>query len=311
MVRQMKKRFIAKRNKSSLILKIIICIVIVFLTFLLTVKILFKAQIKISDEKRVNELLAIASNNVIGDISIFDLLNMNLASPETFLKLSFSGFKKLEYPEQKISSSVKVNNVVKDPIIYIYNTHQNEEYDAGTLKEYNIIPTVYMASVMLQKSLEKKEIYSIVEESNIKNLLNEKGITYNDSYYVTRELLQKMHDNSPTIKYFIDIHRDSVSDRITVDDITYAKLMFVVGMNHSNYTENDKLMTKLKDNINNEVPGVVKNNFYGKNSRYNQDFNNNTILIEVGGPKNTIDEVYNSINLLANAIEKVIGDESG
>ena len=236
---------------------------------------------------------------------------MNLASPETFLKLSFSGFKKLEYPEQKISSSVKVNNVVKDPIIYIYNTHQSEEYDAGTLKEYNIIPTVYMASVMLQKSLEKKEIYSIVEESNIKNLLNEKGITYNDSYYVTRELLQKMHDNSPTIKYFIDIHRDSVSDRITVDDITYAKLMFVVGMNHSNYTENDKLMTKLKDNINNEVPGVVKNNFYGKNSRYNQDFNNNTILIEVGGPKNTIDEVYNSINLLANAIEKVVGDESG
>lgn len=307
----MKKRFIAKRNKSNLILKIIICIVIVFLTFLLTVKILFKAQIKISDEKRVNELLAIASNNVIGDISIFDLLNMNLASPETFLKLSFSGFKKLEYPEQKISSSVKVNNVVKDPIIYIYNTHQSEEYDAGTLKEYNIIPTVYMASVMLQKSLEKKEIYSIVEESNIKNLLNEKGITYNDSYYVTRELLQKMHDNSPTIKYFIDIHRDSVSDRITVDDITYAKLMFVVGMNHSNYTENDKLMTKLKDNINNEVPGVVKNNFYGKNSRYNQDFNNNTILIEVGGPKNTIDEVYNSINLLANAIEKVVGDESG
>ena len=55
MVRQMKKRFIAKRNKSNLILKIIICIVIVFLTFLLTVKILFKAQIKISDEKRVNE----------------------------------------------------------------------------------------------------------------------------------------------------------------------------------------------------------------------------------------------------------------
>ena len=304
----MKKRFIARKKYNFNFIKIIICILIVYFTCFLTIKFLFKNKISISDEKRINEYLAIASNNLIGEISIIDLLNINLVSPETFLKLSFSNFKKLEYKESK--KVVKVIKEVKKPIIYIYNTHQREDYDPGSLKIYNITPTVYMASIMLQKALEKKEIYSVVEEADIKSILDINGWSYDGSYNASRLLLEESVKNHPTIKYFIDVHRDSVTDRYVEDDKTYAKLMFVIGKNHENYLDNEKIMIKLYDFIKENNSGVIKKNFYGKNSRYNQDFNTNTILVEVGGVKNTIDEVYNSVNVLADAIESLIGESS-
>ncbi|MDD4706271.1 MAG: stage II sporulation protein P [Bacilli bacterium] len=305
----MKKRFVARKRPNFKILKIIICLFIIYLTCFLTIKFLFKNQIKMSDEKRVNEYLAIASNNLIGEISVIDLLNMNLVSPDTFLKLTFSNFKKLEYQNQ--TKVIKVSKEIKDPMIYIYNTHQSENYDPGTLSIYNITPTVYMASVMLQKALEKKDIYSVVEEANIKSILNMNNWDYSNSYQATKLLLDEATKKYPSVKYFIDIHRDSVTDRYIEDDKSYAKLMFVVGMNHENYLQNDKLMVKLYDYIKENKPGIIKNNYYGKNSVYNQNFNVNTILIEVGGIKNTIDEVYNSINILAEAIEFIVGQDNG
>ncbi|MDD3895623.1 MAG: stage II sporulation protein P [Bacilli bacterium] len=305
----MKKRFIARKKPSFKILKIIICLFIIYLTCFLTIKLLFKNQIKMSDEKRVNEYLAIASNNLIGEISIIDLLNMNLVSPDTFLKLTFSNFKKLEYKKQ--DKAIKVSKEIKAPIIYIYNTHQSENYDPGTLSIYNITPTVYMTSVMLQKALEKKDIYSIVEDADIKSILNINNLTYSDSYQASRLLLNETPQKYPSVKYFIDIHRDSVTDRYIEDDKSYAKLMFVIGMNHKNYLQNEKLMVRLYDYIKENKSGIIKNNYYGKNSIYNQNFNVNTILIEVGGVKNTIDEVYNSVNILAEAIEYIVGEDNG
>lgn len=305
----MKKRFKARKKPKYYILKIFICLFIIYITCFLTFKFLFKNQIKMSDEKRVNEYLAIASNNLIGEISVIDLLNMNLVSPDTFLKLSFNNFKKLEYDESK--PSIKVNKEIKEPIIYIYNTHQSENYDPGNLSIYNITPTVYMTAIMLQKALEKKAIYSIVEEADIKSILNINNWTYSDSYKASKLLLDEVPKNYPSIKYFIDVHRDSVTERYTEDDKSYAKLMFVVGMNHKNYLENEKLMNRLYEYLKENKPGIIKNNYYGKNSVYNQNFNINTILIEVGGVKNTIDEVYNSVSILAAAIEHIVGEENG
>ena len=41
---------------------------------------------------------------------------------------------------------------------------------------------------------------------------------------------------------------------------------------------------------------------------YNQDFSSNCILIEFGGNKNTIDEVYNTVIALGEIISNYIGD---
>lgn len=305
----MKKRFVARKRNKYLIIKIILCIFIIYLSSLFTIKLLFKNKVSINDEKRVNEYLAVASNNLIGNISIIDIMNMNLTSPDTFLRLSFSNFKKIDYIDYKEEvKSIKVNNEIIEPIIYIYNTHQNEDYNPGNLKEYNIIPTVYMASIMLQEALKKAGIYSVVEDSNIKELLRINNWAYNKSYDISKTLIYNVKKEIPSIKYFIDIHRDSVSGSATINNKTYAKLMFVIGELNSNYKNNEVLVNNLQTYLKDNYNDAIKNIHYAKNGNYNQDIDSNIILVEVGGVENTIDEVYNSINILAEAlIKEIIG----
>ena len=44
-----------------------------------------------------------------------------------------------------------------------------------------------------------------------------------------------------------------------------------------------------------------------KKNIFNQDFNENVFLIEIGGNENTLEEAYNSAMVLADAISSVIG----
>ena len=45
------------------------------------------------------------------------------------------------------------------------------------------------------------------------------------------------------------------------------------------------------------------------NGIYNQDISPNTLLIEVGGVDNTIEEVYNTMNAIADVLAKHIKGE--
>lgn len=311
----MQKRFVARRGNDIYTYKVIACIFIVLLGLILTVKLLFKNFTKENDNQKVEELLAISTNNLIGNLTLYDLISFNLKDPENLLKMSFSSAK-IDYKEisNKKENKENINSVSNNdnkPIIYIYNTHQTEEYDAGALSYYNITPTVYMASNMLKKSLKNYDIESIVEDENILEVLNKNGWNYNDSYNVSMLWLENAIKENNSLKYFIDVHRDSVSSSVTINDKEYAKMMFVVGMNHDNYEKNESLALQLNDYLKENYEGLMRDVFYGKRSKYNQHFNENTILIEVGGPKNTITEVNNSIIALADALYHVIGNING
>lgn len=305
----MRRRFVPRRNEKQLIFKVIISLILIYFLWL-GVKIIFNLFKASQPETRVNEYLAIGSDHLIGKINLLDLKNLNLNSPETFLKLSFNNFKTLAYQEEPVlKETIPVNKETTDPLVYIYNTHQTEGYSSGSLSVYNITPTVYMASTMLQKALGKEEINAIVEEANISKLLKAKGWSYNRSYEITRELLKTNYAAHPTLDYFIDLHRDSASGTVTIAGNNYAQMMFVIGMNHDGYTENEALVLKIYNYLNENYPTVIKKSFYSKNNRYNQDHHPHTLLIEVGGPENSIDEVYNSVNILAEAISKVVNNQ--
>ena len=57
-------------------------------------------------------------------------------------------------------------------LIYIYNSHQGEEYASSTLAEYTVAPTVMFADYIFQDVLEKNNYRAIVEEASIKEILN-------------------------------------------------------------------------------------------------------------------------------------------
>ena len=203
----------------------------------------------------------------------------------------------------------------KDPLIYIYNTHQTEEYETSTILDYSIKPTVTISNYILEEIFNKNKLYTYVEESNIKEILNKNSWSYSYSYKATRILLEQRKLEYPTLKYFIDIHRDSITkDKTTVviNNKSYAKILFLIGLENPNYQENLIFTEKLNNKINQKYPnltkGIYKKGGPGVNGVYNQDFSKYLILVEMGGYQNTPIEVLNSSLALAECFMEVINE---
>ena len=75
-----------------------------------------------------------------------------------------------------------------------------------------------------------------------------------------------------------------------------------------------KLMEKINNEINKKYPtlsrGIYKKQGPGVNGVYNQDFSSNCILIEFGGQYNTIDEVYNTVEVLSKILANYMGEDN-
>ena len=302
----MKKFKTKKKNKRY---KIILFIIIVFFSYFLISKYLVNSS-KFDPKRYINSLLNNGfnnqlknqenKNNNINPISLFEY-NLSLKPND----------KELE--QQTIRYVEKVNSSTKNPLVYIYNTHESEEYKIDYKYEYSIIPNVKLSSYMLQEKLEQLGIESIVETSSIKEILDQNNWIYKNSYKASRILLEKRKEEYNTLNYYIDIHRDSSNyEKTTIkyDNKTYARVLFVVGLEHDNYQENLDLVSKLNNMIEEKVKGISrgisKKEGLGVNGVYNQDFHNNCILIEVGGVDNNIVEVSNTINILGDIIASYI-----
>ena len=197
------KRFVTRR-KVSIFKKGIIFIVIFVTAFVFSVKFMFSLFIKNLNQNRANEMLAFSTNNIIGNISILDIVSFKLNSPYDLLGKSFSNLKPVK-PVIK-EQTEGVHSEYKEPLVYIYNTHQTEEYSAGALQNYNIVPTVFMASNILCRVLKDYGIIAITEQRKLQSELSKRGLSYNSAYTLTYEYLEEIHKKYPSIKYFIDLH---------------------------------------------------------------------------------------------------------
>lgn len=240
------------------------------------------------------------------NIKFYDIINYE------YKKIAFNKVKPTIPKEVEV---IKNTKDTKEPIVYIYNTHQKEEYTVEKNEPYNITPTVLTTSYMLEEQLLKHGIKSVVEESSVSEALNKNKWKYASSYKVTKTFLEKAKEKYPSLKFYIDVHRDSVKYSITtktINDKKYARVMFLIGLENKNYEENLKVTEAINNEVEKKYPGlsrgIYKKKGKGVNGVYNQDFSSNCILIEFGGNKNTIDEVYNTVIALGEIISNYIGD---
>ncbi len=220
--------------------------------------------------------------------------------------------------QEKITDYIKDPNptTVTNPIVYIYNSHQLENYDNKNLEIYNITPNVMMASYMLKEKLNDLGIKTIVNEFNLAEFIRINNWGHADSYKASRIFVLDAKNQYSSLKYFIDIHRDSIKKEagtIKIKGKDYAKTLFVVGEENSNYEQNLALANDLSKRINNKYPslnrGVLKKQGAGVNGVYNQDISPNSMLIEIGGYQNNFEEVMNTVNALADILyEYIKGD---
>lgn len=229
----------------------------------------------------------------------------NKSNPINTIYQDYSKYKSIE---QKKEEPIKDN-----PLIYLYNTHQTEEYAPSNYIEFSINPTVIMNDYILEDIFEKNKIPTIVEESSIEEILKENNWKYANSYKASRLLMEKAKKTYPSLVYFIDIHRDSLKkDKTTIeiDGKKYAKILFIVGLENPNYLKNLEFTERINQKIEEKYPnlskGIYKKGGIGVNGLYNQDFSPNTILIEIGGFENSTSEVLNTTLAFAECFLEVI-----
>lgn len=313
--------------------KTFIYMLLIYLIFSITFYYSLKNSQEIDNTKFINFLLKGGNSHLIGDYKLVNLVNastnflfnIDLKHPtsiftgtlliygdkEKVLELNhhddYSDLEELK----KISSYIEDPNPVdvENPLIYIYNSHQLENFSTQGLDIYGITPNVLMASYLLREKLNKRGISTIVEDANLTEFLSLNGWDHSGSYNASRIFLLDKKNKYSSLKYFIDLHRDSISksvSTVTINNKNYAKVLFVLGLEHKNYQENLKTMEEINNLFNKYYPGlsrgIYKKEGSGVNGIYNQDISPNVILIEVGGVENSIDEVLNTTEAISNIL---------
>ncbi|MGG3564038.1 stage II sporulation protein P [Neobacillus rhizosphaerae] len=223
---------------------------------------------------------------------------------------------------QEGNSSTTVNS--QDPLVYIYHSHDSESFfseldtKVPADQAFHDTKNITLVGERLSQSLKKAGIPSIHDETHVMKILKEKNLSFSESYKVSREPLKDAIEKNRSIKMVFDLHRDSQKRSFTttkIDGIEYARIAFIVSGSSSNYEENVKFATLLHNKIQKEYPyslsrGVlVKNNPPNQNT-YNQDLTNNSVLIEIGGVENTLEEEYRTADILAEIIREVLSDQT-
>lgn len=327
----MRKKFISKnyRQYSFLIKTFLILILVIFiLSKIMSIR-LFNSN------KNLIMMTMESSNHLIKtELSYSDILedilkivtNIDLKKPISLFNnnLLFESIKEIigekvsdeEIPDES-NTDLVFNEQSNLPLVYIYNTHQTEEY-INNESTYDLKPTVYTAANYLKEVLERQGIKTIVEEANIKKYLDDNNLNYDDSYIASRYYLEQAKNNNPSLKLFIDLHRDALShDAATViyNNISYAKILFVVGADFNNYQKNLNFTESINkiviDNYSFLTRGVLTKTGPLVNGVYNQDLGDNIILLEVGGNESTINEVANTLDLIGDVIVKKLGEKNG
>ncbi|MBR3162090.1 MAG: stage II sporulation protein P [Bacilli bacterium] len=332
-----------RKKKKKRKFKYIFIVSIIYISFSYSFYYMIKGSRSLSNEKFINMLVTSGNANMLNKyrgVSIINgtmkfFLNIDFTNPVSIFNDSILGYgyndKKKEIEKtiainynddysdmedlKKVSDFINDPNpkVVNNPIVYLYNSHQLENYNNDKLEIYGITPNVQMLSYILREKLDEKGIETIVEDANMSDILEANGWDYSYSYSASRSKLIAKMKKYPGLKYFIDLHRDSIPrsmSTVSINNRNYARVLFVIGQDYNNWEANYKLASDLNTFItssySNLSRGIIKKTGKYVNGVYNQDLNSNVILIEVGGNENTVEEVYNTSVALAEVLEKYI-----
>lgn len=251
--------------------------------------------------------------------------HIDLEKPFTILDSTYRGLVDIPYDDvsdKELEKLKESSSYIEDqgesslePLVYLYNTHQLETYSGENLKEYNVTPNVMMASYILREKLNHYQIPTMVETNDVTEILHMNNWNYASSYQVTKMFMLSAKEKYPSIKYYIDLHRDSARRKTTyyeADGVGYARILFLVGLENPNYQENLKLAEILHQKLEEKWPGlsrgIYKKEGPGVDGVYNQDVSPYAMLVEMGGVDNTIEEVLHSTEILASILYDYIGD---
>ena len=328
----------SKKKFNTFPLKFLFLLFIVISSTVVTIKYLLE-NTDIKSDKYLNYLLSKSyddngSNNFVFKEGLKLIAKIDMADPSSLLDNKIKQDKNIKNSESVISKDAtsneddytssaydKITSYIENPlenkenpIVYIYNSHQLETYSNQGFENNGISPNVLMVSYLLAEQLNNSNINTVVEDTNISEFIRISSLASDDFYASTRIFIKNAMSKYNTLKYYIDIHRDSVNKNIstcTINNKSYARILFVLGTTNPNYKENEKVMKEL-DSISDELYPGLSRGIYNRatpnwTDAYNQDLNQGVILIEVGAKENTLEEVMNTTQALGEILKRYIG----
>jgi stage II sporulation protein P len=201
-------------------------------------------------------------------------------------------------------------------VAFIYQSHNQESYlpELDGVKDpdkaYDPQTNVTKVGLRLAQKLEQEGIGAVHSDKNYPAI--EKSFNYYFSYKYSLKTLQEASSSHPDLKYYFDIHRDSQrreKTTVRINGKDYAQLYFIIGGKNPNWKENEQFASQIHQAIEAKFPGISKGSFAKAaegNGVYNQNFSANSVLIEVGGVDNSLEECYRTADALAAAIAEVV-----
>ncbi|MDQ8736116.1 stage II sporulation protein P [Paenibacillus sp. LHD-38] len=219
-----------------------------------------------------------------------------------------------EEEENTIEPPVKT---VSAPEIFVYHSHNRESWlpELPSVKKESLAfdkkTNVTLLGERLTKKLNEAGIKSLHDASDYPSIY---GDLYNglDSYLYSRKKVKEVLATNKELHYFFDIHRDSGPRKATtaeINGVQYAQLYIIIGAENPNWESNYAFAKKFIKILNDKYPGLSKGIFAKDHSQgngvYNQDLALNSMIIEVGGVNNTLEESYRTIDALTSVIARL------
>lgn len=219
----------------------------------------------------------------------------------------------LEEPKKEAGEQEKADEQTKKAAtdapsrsVLIYNTHNTESW-THVINNDNPVDdkvNISLVSNRLAEELKKRGIKTIFDNTDHQKILNEKGLPYAFSYAASLKTVKTAMAQHQDIGYVFDIHRDSPRKEATtvkIDGKSYARPFFVIGKRNPHWEKNANLASRFHQLLEKKYPGLSIGVFTkGEgNGEYNQSVSENSILIEIGGIENSLEECYNTTVAIA------------
>lgn len=231
---------------------------------------------------------------------------------------SVSGEKVLEESRLAPDFSIEKND---EPQVLIMHTHATESYEPYERDFYDASFNSRTTDRSMNMVAVGDRIAEQLEAAGI-GVIHDGTLhdypSYNGSYDLSRETVQKYLEEYPSIKIVLDIHRDAIEresgERIApvaaINGKNAAQVMIICGcddgtMNMPNCMKNLRFACLLQRQMESDYPGLTRPVLFDYR-KYNQDLTAGSILIEMGGHANSIDQAEYSGELVGRSLAKCL-----
>lgn len=212
-----------------------------------------------------------------------------------------------------LNRSMKLTHGPESPQILIYHTHSQERFADSVPGDPNT--SIVGAGEYLKERLEGYGFHVLhhTGEYDVDGR--------DDAYAKAGPAVEQILKENPGIEIVIDLHRDGVAEgtRLVTDvqGKQTASIMFFNGLSRTtkngdiSYLPNPYIQDNLAFSLQMQIaaqeyyPGFSRR-IYLKGYRYNMHYCPKTLLVEAGAQTNTVQEIMNAMEPLADLIAKVV-----